>query len=81
MQSNQLAQTIRWVNGWKSINNGVTTGGLFWLGASRSISRVARALVYRAGPANPPVLQAKKNRAPGLHVAQGLDPPLLTSLS
>ena len=59
MQSNQLAQTIRWVNGWKSINNGVTTGGLFWLGASRSISRVARALVYRAGSSNPPVLQAR----------------------
>ena len=59
MQSNQSAQTVRWANGWKSINNGVTTGGLFWLGTLRSISRVARALVHRTGPSNPPVLQAR----------------------
>ena len=32
------------MNGWKSINNGVTTSGLFWLDASRSFSRFAHAL-------------------------------------
>ena len=48
MQSNQLAQTVRWANRWKSINNGVTTGGLF-----------VCTLVYRAGPSNLPVLQAR----------------------
>ena len=59
MQSNQLAQTVRQANGGKSINNGVTTGGLFWLGASRSFLRFARALVYRSGPSNLPALQAE----------------------
>ena len=29
MQSNQSAKTVRQANGWKSINNGVTTGGIF----------------------------------------------------
>ena len=54
-----LAGHIGCVWGRKSINNGVITGGWFWLSASRSFSRFARAFVYRAGPANPPVLQAK----------------------
>ena len=31
-----------------------------WLGASRSFSGFARALVYRAGPSNPPVLQTSE---------------------
>lgn len=29
MQSNQSTKTVRQANGWKSINNGVTTGGIF----------------------------------------------------
>ena len=53
--------------GRKSINNGVTTGGFFWPRALRSSSRFARALVYRAGPANPPVLQAIENKLPIFH--------------
>ena len=61
MYSNQSAQTVRQANGWKSINNGVTAGGLFWRFASRSFSRFTRALVYRScPPVYPPVLQANK---------------------
>ena len=41
--------SLRVCLGWKSINNGVLTGVFF-----------ARALMYRTGPANPPVLQAIK---------------------
>ena len=59
MQSNQSAQTVSQAKGWKSINNGVTTGGLFWLGASRLSSRFAPTLVYRAGTSDLPFLQAR----------------------
>ena len=47
MQSNQSAQTVHQMNGWKSINNGVTTGGLFWPGASRERSCFALAPLIR----------------------------------
>ena len=58
-----LAKTIRYpLWGRKIINNGVTTGGIFWSRALRSFLCFARALVYRAGPANSPVLQASTYR-------------------
>ena len=42
-----------------NLSIGVLTGGYFMPRAPRSCWRFARALVYRAGPAYPPVLQAR----------------------